>query len=105
MSNKPFATSIATLLIIALIVPATFFIAPQRVSASGAVNCIGSGIGALFGFSGSAASVAGLLTGVPVVPASTNALVGIGKHNSRANSWSNDGGVYLSTSRRASRAR
>ncbi|MEK7101567.1 MAG: hypothetical protein AAB882_00235 [Patescibacteria group bacterium] len=78
MSNKPFATSIATLLIIALIVPATFFIAPQRVSASGAVNCIGSGIGALFGFSGSAASVAGLLTGVPVVPASTNALVGIG---------------------------
>ncbi|OGG40330.1 hypothetical protein A2118_01360 [Candidatus Kaiserbacteria bacterium GWA2_50_9] len=79
MSNKPFATSVAVLLIIALVAPATFFIAPQRASAqSGAIGCIGAGIGALFGLTGSAAVGVSGIGGVPVVSMSGNTLAGIG---------------------------
>src|SRR3989344_2519668 len=63
MSNKPFATSIAALLIIALIAPATFFIVPQRASAAeGAVTCTGGLLGSLFSIGGGSVSA---LTSVP----------------------------------------
>lgn len=66
MSNKPFAATIAMLLVVALVVPATFFIAPQRVSAqpAGSVTCAGGILGGLFGI-GAASSAVSALTAVP----------------------------------------
>ena len=51
MSSKFLTASLAILLVIALVVPATFFIAPQRVSADGPPACTGgviAGLAALF---------------------------------------------------------
>ena len=51
MSRNSIITAVAILLTVSFIVPATFFIAPQRVSAkAGAVTCVGGAIAGLMAF-------------------------------------------------------
>ena len=61
MTTKPFSGAIATLLIIAFVAPAAFFVAPQRASAS-AASCIGG----LLGLGSGGVAVAAGLVSVPV---------------------------------------
>lgn len=69
MTTKPLTGVLATLLVITLIAPAAFFVAPQRASAS-AASCIGGVLGGALGSLGSLAGAAGIkvpgLSGVPV---------------------------------------
>ena len=71
MSKKTFASTMAALLIFTLVAPATFFVAPQRASASG-ISCVGG----LLGLAGSAVSAVVAVPVSDVVDQQANSLGG-----------------------------
>ncbi len=67
MNKNPFAAALSAVLIVALIAPATFFIAPNRTHAAGAGILGAAGcIGGLLGIGSLAGSAVSAVTGVPV---------------------------------------
>ncbi len=62
MSKSLAAHIVAVLLIVTVVIPATFFIAPQKVVAQSTASCLGSALGGIYSF------VTGMFTGVPTAP-------------------------------------
>lgn len=66
MSKRPFVGVLAGMLILTLMVPAAFFVAPQRTHAAGGIFGAAGCIGGILGIGGTAAGTAASLLGVPV---------------------------------------
>ncbi|TSC64931.1 MAG: hypothetical protein G01um101491_92 [Parcubacteria group bacterium Gr01-1014_91] len=81
MNKNPFAAALSAVLIVALIAPATFFIAPNRTHAAGAGILGAAGcIGGLLGIGSLAGSAVSAVTGVPV----TNMMI---QANTTTSAW------------------